>query len=324
MQRALGGLSLLALVFGTGCDLAAKPFAGTLLQMSISGAEPLPPDEHLEFWARTANDDIVRISTIYEHRTRGRIRTNVQTGQLCPEGADPNTCTDPRGFLIVPAITFADPCMIDEQGNLLTTAAAWEPTVVNNTPQTPEELAAQLRVRISQVTAPTNCDTATPPHCGRQMHDLYGLISYTPTTLAPLNVNPSAAERLAKCTEMWKDPLAYTPNPFQLPAPLNGPIWGFVSFTTVTPPSGFDTFRLDIPFKLKGIKELFVTIENHSAARKAMFPPDGVNAKDRGPIYLQGFPEVGGVDAVSFTMAGATASAHVSLYVNLDEDPVQF
>jgi hypothetical protein len=314
MLRAWFGLPLMALVFGTGCDLAAKPFAGTLLQMSISGAQPLPADEHLEFWARTANDDIVRLSALYEQPDLGRVRVALPNGET----------TDPRGFIIVPAITMADPCMINSKGELLTTAAAWEPTEINGTPQTPEEIAAQVRTRISQVTAGTNCDTATPPHCGRQMNNLFAIVSYTPTALAPFNANPSAAERLSKCSDYWKDPLTYTPNPFQLPTPLNGPIWGFVSFTTVTPPSGFDSVKLEIPFKLKGIKELFITVENHSAARRAMFPPDGVNPKDRGPTYLQGFPEVGGVEAVAFTMVGTAASAHVSLYVSLDEDPVQF
>ena len=133
MLRALWGLSLTALVFGTGCDISAKPFSGTVLQMSILGAQPLPADNHLEFWARTANDDIARLSTIYETTARGRVQTMVN-GELI----------DPRGFVIVPAITMGDQCMIDDKGNLMTTAGAWKPTVIFDTPQTPDEIAAQI------------------------------------------------------------------------------------------------------------------------------------------------------------------------------------
>ena len=347
MRLGLTGFACLSLVFATGCEIGVKTFAGTIIQMSISGATPLPADQHIELWARTANDDVVRISGIYEglldpFAPAGAIQADGQpnrrrvqfpvTERSAPGLPPYSYSSDPRGFMIKPVITMADPCMIDSKGRLLTKAEAYEPKVVNGVEQSAEEQAAQVRTRISQLTTPMNCDNPPPPtprHCGRQAFDLFGVMSYSTTQPPNLPYDAPPADRLRFCEEYWKDPLAYTPNPFQVTAPIHGPIWGYISFTTIPPAApaqGFDSTRIDSPINLRGIKELFATVETLDAADLAADPPrpDGVDPLNRGPVYFQGFPSVGGQGVVNINLVGPTASGHASLYVDLDDDPIGF
>jgi hypothetical protein len=160
------------------------------------------------------------------------------------------------------------------------------------------------------VTATTSCDDAPVRHCGRQANDLLGFLSWSPQPPAlPWDATP--ADRLAICSQYWANPLSYTPNPSQLTAPIHGPIWGYVNYVTTAPPTTFDGVRLDIPVELVGIRELFFTVEGAT-----------VDPLRRGPVWLQGFPTLGGQGVVTFVLQGPTASGHAALHVGLDEDPV--
>ena len=92
--RTLALASLLPLAASVGCDaLTVRSFAGTVMQLTISGvtAQSIPANQHLELWARTQYDDIVRVSGYYDF-------------------ADGKTTT---GLMIRQAISLDDPCMID-------------------------------------------------------------------------------------------------------------------------------------------------------------------------------------------------------------------
>jgi hypothetical protein len=332
MRRVKLAIVLSTLFTATGCDLVVKSFAGSIIQMSIDGARELPPDQHLELWARTANDDVVRISTIYsglldpfDPSSLQRFRYPV-TERTEPGSPPYSYETDPRGFVIRPVVRMGDPCMIDELGRLLTKAEAYEPKTVNGILQSAEEQAAQVRLRIAQVTGSSSCDDAAPVrHCGRQDRDLLGVLSFTSSTVPSIPYDAPPEERLRRCHEYWKDPLAYTPNPAQLTAPIHGPIWGYIDYTTLVPPSGFNSTRLDTAINLRGIRELFATIETLDAGDLAADPPrpDGVDPLNRGPVYFQGYPSVGGAGVVNIVLTGV-ASGHASLLVDLDADPIGF
>src|SRR5437764_1700068 len=111
--RTLALTSLLPLLASLGCDtLTVRSFAGAVMQFTISGvtAQTLTPAQHLELWARTQYDDIVRIEGYYD----------LANGKSSP------------GLMIRQAISLKDPCMIDgyyfadnPNGNLLTSPAAY-------------------------------------------------------------------------------------------------------------------------------------------------------------------------------------------------------
>src|SRR3954449_10660595 len=95
---------LLLPLLGAGCDsLSARSFAGTVIIMSLHGASVTPPGQHLELWARNQYNDIIRINPYYDE-------ANGKTH---------------NGLMIRQAISPTDPCIIDDHGNLLTTAAAY-------------------------------------------------------------------------------------------------------------------------------------------------------------------------------------------------------
>jgi len=300
------------LVFVSGCDLSASPFAGTIIEMTLSGAQPNAPGEHLELWARTAHDDVVGVRASYE----------------MPEGR-----LDARGVVIRPAISMGDPCMIDGEGHLLVTADAYPSTVkVAGVPQSPEEQAAQVRARIAQLTTAASCDGSggnPASHCGREAITLFAVVPYEhalpdgtfvappSTPVIPFDTPPK--ERLDICSGYWAtSPLAYTPNPAQLTAPLHGTVWGFVNFTTTAPPGNFNAIRMDSPERLVGIRELFFTVE-----------PDQVDPHQRGPLYLQGTPGMGGNSWVHFDLlppfgSQLAVAGAAALFVETDQYPTKF
>ncbi len=320
MSRSIVRLALVPLFFSTGCDsLSANSFAGTIVEMTLSGVTPNGADDHFELWSRDANDDIIRVNGIFD------VVDPVTKKQLHAF----------NGFTVRPAVLMGDQCMIDGKGNLLVSAAAYPtPVTFNGVPQSPEEQAAQVRTRIGQLTTSSICDGSggnPSSHCGRETATLLGLVPWNPipppAAFSALTFNSSAADRLAACTEYWQNPLAYTPNPAQLTAPLHGTIWGFLSYTTLNPPGNFDGIRIDSPVNLAGIQELWITTETLPAG---MAPgTDFVDPKNRGPVYVQGTPDPGGNEVVHFDLAapfGATggASGTAALEVNLDQDNVQF
>ncbi len=307
MSRGWARLLLVPLLGSLGCDLTVHPFSGTIIQMSIQGVtkEP-PPDTHLELWARSQYDDIIRVDG------------NNDT----PSGA----VFVRQGFTIRKAITMGDPCMIDGQGNLLVTPAAYPgTTVIDGIPQTPQQQAQQVQNRIKQLTSTTECDP--DGICGGQTAQLLAVIPFDPATpphtcangetTGCMPWNLAAADRLAACQAWWNaSPLTYTPNPAQITNPAHGTVYGFIAFQT-NPPNGpyanYDGIRIDSPTNLRGLRELFITTE-----------PANVDPNKRGPLMLDGFPTQGGRDVVYFNLSGTGVSGSVSLLVNLDQDPVQF
>lgn len=316
MKRGWVGLALVfALQASTGCDISAKPFAGTIIQLVLEGIPPNPPGEHLELWARNANDDIIRINGTYFFEDK--------------VGKRPAATLTPPGLTIRNAYDFSDPCIIDASGNLLITAAAYpKDTVIAGIKQTPEEQAAQVRARIAQLTAPANCAYPGAPatFCGAQAAgNALGVSPFDPTTRPTVAFDAPAAERLAACRDYWlASPLAYTPNPYQITAPLHGTLWGMMPYTTTTPVSGFEGLRLDTPVNLKGIRELFVTRETFDQDDMVNNRPDGVDPIHRGPVILQGYPNRGGNYVIHFDLTGSGGSGAAALYVDLDSDPIQF
>jgi hypothetical protein len=292
------GFSLVLLSLAAGCDISVKSYAGATLQLSFATGNPSPPLHHLELWARDSVNDIIRVN--------GIVFDNVTNQQIEPA---------PFGISIVYGITFDDPCMIDSKGNLLTTAAAYPgPVTINGVTQTPDQQAQQVKNRISQL--------VEPALGGMQVATVRGVIPFTPSRPPTVAADAAPADRLAACQAYWKDPLAYTPNPAQLTAPIHGTIYGFLAYTTVHPPQGYDGFRIDTPTSLKGIQELWITDET---APNATAGDDFVKAANMGAVYMDGVAEdTHGRDVVHFTLGGAGGSGSAAILTNLDSDPVQY
>jgi hypothetical protein len=228
--------------------------------------------------------------------------------------------------MIRKAITMSDPCMINDKGDLLTTPAAYPPlSTIAGIEQTNDQSAAQVRNRIAQVTSLNECDP--DGHCGAQggtTGQLLAIVPFDPVTpphtcaagesTGCMSWTLSAADRLAQCNGYWAaSPNAYTPNPAQLTHPAHGTIYGFPAYNTAAPPANYDGARIDSPTNLRGLKEFFLTSE-----------ADAVDAKNRGPLVLDGFPNYGGREVIHFDLSGPLLSGTAAMIVNADQDPVQF
>ncbi|HEX6835925.1 MAG TPA: hypothetical protein VF334_05095 [Polyangia bacterium] len=296
--RSLLFASLLPLVASAGCDaLTVHSFAGTVMQFTFEGinAQTIPPNQHLELWARTQYDDIVRVPGYYD----------LTNGKSSP------------GIMIRQAISLTDPCMIDgyyfpnnNGGNLLSKPAAFATTISSGgVTQTPEQQAQEVIDRIDQLTTNVTIASGGP---------LLAVLPFDPAAPPSLPDTATSDERRGACDAFTlNDPLAYAPNPFQLTAPLRGFIYGFVKFLSVTPPSDYDGFRIDTPINLKGVQEIFFTLEGNN-----------VDPLNRGPLFLISKPVTNGIGVVHFDLVHAdpkgTASGTAALEVDLDNDPVQF
>jgi len=338
-MHRLAPVALLSLAFSLGCDISAKPYAGTIMEMTITGATTIPPGQHLELWARNQYDDTIRLSGIFDTTLNGKaIRLT------------------PVGMTIRPLITMDDPCMIvtdhasKHAGALLIKAEAYDDADVAGVHQTPEEQAQQVRTRIAQIAPPSDCDgspesldpVTKPYHCGHPgQGTLYGAIAYenldsagmvvdtaveSPVTCEThgnvagcIHYDATPAERLATCEAYWaSSTLAYSPNPLQITAPIHGQLYGEVTYISLGAPGIFDSIRIDSPIALKGIRELWMTTE-----------PDVVDVMNRGPIYLDGTPGDGGREVVHIDLSPpfgsmATITGTAALLVDLDQDPVYF
>ncbi len=283
-------LSLVPLLASVGCDaLTVRPFAGTVAQLTLDPGgtnllTAIPPTQHLELWARTQYNDIVRLAGFI----------------------DQNTGTTAYGIMIRQAISLNDPCMIDANGNLLTTAAAYKPSNAGGVMQSPQDQAQQVIDRINQL-------TVAPGSSG----PLLAILPYDPTPVPSIPPNVSADQRKAICTSMYTDVSAttYVGNPYQITGPLHGIVYGFAKFISSTPPTEYDGYRIDMPINLKGVQEIFFTLEGAN-----------VDPKNRGPLFLTSTTTQGGRDVVHFELSSPTGgpSGSASLLVNLDQDPVQF
>ncbi len=298
--RVLGVSAFLPLFASLGCDaLTVRSFAGTVMQFTFSSvtAQSIPANQHLELWARTQYDDIVRVDGY----------TDLANGVTA------------NGLMVRQAISLDDPCMIDgyylpnaprTAGNLLTTPAAFpSSTSAGGVTQTPEQQAQQVIDRINQLAGNPSIQTGGP---------LLAVMPYDPNQPPAVPATATSEERRTACDAyIDNDPLAYIPNPFQITAPLHGVVYGFVRFISTTPPTNYDGFRIDTPLNLKGVQELFLTAEN-----------DTVDPKNRGPLFMTSQLTQGGNDVVHFNLIHAdpagTASGTAALLVDLDQDPVQF
>lgn len=276
--------SLLPLLGSAGCDaLTVRSFAGTIMQFTMANVGITPAGQHLELWARDQYNDIIRVNPFYD----------LPNGLAAP------------GLMIRQAISLDDPCLIDAKGNLLTTAAAYPTTTtVAGVTQTPEQQAQQVRDRISQLSPPGQAP-------------LLAVLPYDATPPPTVPKTASAAERKMACDAYrGASDRTYIGNPV-VTAPTHGFIYGFVRFVTTLPPVNYDGFRLDTPVGLKGVQEIFFTIEGNT-----------VDANNRGPLFLISTQTPGGRDVVHFDLIHADplgqASGAAALYVNLDQDPVQF
>jgi hypothetical protein len=297
--RLLFFASLLPLGTSFGCDaLTVNAFSGAVISMTISAQRPdltqppLPAGQHLEIWARNANNDIILIQAYYDESNH------------CLDTNGP--CAWP-GIMFVPAVDPNDPCLIDNNGNLLTTAAAYPgPVTINGVTQTPDQQAKQVIDRINQLNN----------HEGRT---LFAVVPFDGNAPQPPFDTPQ--DRLTACTNYRNlNPRTYIPNPYQITAPVHGQYFGSLTFISVNPPTDYDGIRIDTPMNLKGIQELIFTIEDNKT-----FNPKAGWLK-HGPIYLDSVMVPGGRDIPHFTLVGNGngASGDVSVYTNLDEAPAQF
>ena len=302
--------ALLLLGGAAGCSsLSAQSFAGTVIEMAIEGAGPTPPGEHLELWARDEFNDVLRVDAIYDLPTHAIA----------------------YGLQIRQAIALDDPCMIVSDprsptyGELLVMPSAYPSSVtVNGVTQTPAQQAQQVRNRIAQLTSNGVCLTdlfdPTQQLCGREPSSLLAVVPYDATPPPSLPLDTPASARAAACAAWWSgSPLAYTPNPAQLTAPLHGAVYGFVGYLTTVPPSDYDGLRIDSATNLRGIEELWLTSERVAV--------DAVDARSEGPLYLDGVPTPGGRDVIHFDLrspSGEAISGTAALYVSLDEDTASF
>ena len=124
---------------------------------------------------------------------------------------------------------------------------------------------------------------------------------------------PDPADRKAACDRYRAaSEITYVPNPAQITAPLHGALFGFCFFTSQNPPINYDGFRLDTPVSLKGIQEIFVTIEGNN-----------VDPANRGRLFLVSAPTPGGRGIIQYNLispSGSGVSGSATLYLNLDED----
>jgi hypothetical protein len=138
-----------------------------------------------------------------------------------------------------------------------------------------------------------------------------------------LAAGATAAERLAACQQYWcASPTSYTPNPAQLTAPLHGTAYGFVAYTTTSPAAGYDGIRLDSPTNLRGVREIWLTVESVSA--EAVTQRLANKDYSRGPVFLQGKESPGGNDVMHFELTGPSAGGTAALLVNLDDDSIVY
>jgi hypothetical protein len=306
-------LLLVALVPLGGC-ISATPFAGAIIEMTITGAQPTAADAHIEMWARTKYDDIVRLDTQYD----------------APNPANPTESTPlrPFGFIIRDAINMGDPCMIDLNGNLITSPDAYpNPVVVAGITESPQDQAEAVIFRIAQVTSSNDCDGAAPPNCGHQATTALAAVPFDANAAQP-PVIPFAtdpATRLQLCNSYWStSPLAYTPNPLQLQTPQHGTVDGFLDYTTQSPVSGYNSVKIKTSVNLDGLRELFATVETIDADDLANNRPDGVDPLNRGPVFFQGYPSQGGRGVVYFNLTGPGAAGSASVLADLDQDTESF
>jgi hypothetical protein len=302
-------LALLPVLLALGCNggLTVDSFIGSIAQLTIVGAAPTAAGSHLELWTRNQNADLIRVDASYTF-------------------PDPVDHTQTKtiytlGLSIRPAVDRNDPCFIDGKGNLLTTPAAYQTTMLAGITETPQEQAQAYVNRIKQITSTTDCDATAPTDCGAQASTLLAVVPFDDTPPPQVMATDSASVRLAACQAYWaKSPLAYTGNPAQVTAPIHGTAYGFVYYQTNRPSAAYDGIRIDSPTNLAGAQDLWFSTETAPLAM--------VDGNNQGPIFLEGKADQGGNDVIHFDLtapsAASTVTGTAALYTNLDNSSVEF
>jgi hypothetical protein len=268
----LRGSFILALLAYTACDLQVKPFTGTLIALDIGGADTsLLPTQHVEMWGRNGNDDIIRISYLIN--------------QNLPDQ------DEQYGLQLRQAVDAADPCMINDTGYLLTDARAYRSSVVaGGVSQTPEQQAAQMALRIRQVTS-----VAVG---GQQPSSLLVTMPYDPTPRPTIAADSTPEQRTALCRDYWdQGRYVYTGNPAELPEPVHGVSLGAITYVTSSPSASYSEITLASPYDLSNLRELWFTLES--------VPPAQVDPFNRGPVWLRSTPDANmGRSTLTFQLFG--------------------
>jgi hypothetical protein len=288
-------VSLCALCcWGSACDLGVPAFRGARIALTLANLPATLPGEHLELWAREGDTNIVRL--------------NVGPGVA---------------YTIAPIVSFADPCAIDDQGNLLWTPAAQRDCFGRPCADDAERQRASeaVTLRMRQL-----IEFQTPLLVFTEWDD-----AATGRPVFPAGEEPTAAERLAQCRAYWeRSPSAYSGNPFQLTAPIHGTFLGTLDFVSTTETGQIaGGIQLDTEYSLRDVRELWLT---ETAARVVDVNPDEIDCQARpttcrGSILVQGNRQAVGRETVHFELAapqGAQGSGSATVFTTLGEDPVPF
>jgi hypothetical protein len=299
------------------CDhFVVSDFAGSRLVLTIHGASATPAGQHLELWARTddglGNDLVTRL--LFE------VPPDLSIGQT-------GYSAQASAYTIAQTVDINDPCMIDDNGNLL-----WKPEAQTGSDADKMHQAMSVEQRIHQLT-----DLPASP--------LLALVSYDDAAASerPQQKDPNGAHyiapdadaptRLDRCKNVFwaRSPhYAYTGNPNQLTAPVHGQLFGMLDFQNVAPqpPQIVGGINIETRFGLHDLREIWFT---QTPATVEMVDPKELDCAAhpqscRGTLLLQGdagTPNKGIYHfELSSPLTGVSGSAAV--YTRLDEDSVQF
>jgi hypothetical protein len=133
------------------------------------------------------------------------------------------------------------------------------------------------------------------------------------------------------------DPNFYIGNLSQLSGPRAGDFYGLVDAMDPSSHLVLGGIQVVVSYGLSQATEIFVSVEDHSVGSPDPTIGNRVDPANRGPVVLVGRTESEGPNAErgllsanlmapqNITFAGGTPpGGHVSVYLNLDDDPVQF
>lgn len=274
---------LVALGGATGCESLAVPtFTGTNLTLQLKGSGPTQPGQHLEMWGRNDNNDILRIGF-----------------RVAP------TQPEILGFMIRPAVTLTDPCMIADNGYLLTDARAYPNTITENgVKQTPSQQAGQITTLIRQVISMSAG--------GIQTSNLLLTMPYDATPVPSIPADAAPADRIAACKAYWDaGPYTYTPAPLTLTAPAHGMTMGPVDYSTSVPLNSYSGIPFVTLYDLSNLEEFWITVET--------VPPDKVDPQHRGAVYLEGKRVMRGDGTLNFDLSSSDPAVSGSLLLIMSQ-----
>ena len=320
-----------------GCDrLTVSNVTGARVLLTISG----PPEqlrtvdgEHLELWAREADGSILRLLS-------GRAAGICETDRSClTKNGYAKTL---HGYAMVPAVSLAEPCMIDEQGYLLYEPGARLYVADEEAKLTDADRQKRAEAVLARIRAITD-RAASPMVAFVSYGDVAGKrpqfdLQDKPCGSCSGHGDYACVDGLCKarpevrksqCLEFFRqNPFAYVGNPLQLTAPRNGVFFGTADYTSFQPPQVIGGMNLQSAFGLRNLRELWVT---QTKARLDALEIQEVDCKAkpdkcRGRVVLQGSVEGDdrGIFHVDLRSPLPGVSGHASVYTRLDTDPVLF